>query len=180
MFVYNFKFNAKKIVKILFILVSLLVTIYFIVSTYKIYNNSFKIKNDIQDPDIINLTADNYTNVLKCVHDDLNTYVGKKICFTGYVYRLSDFKDNEFVLARDMIISSDIQTLVVGFLCSCNNIKEYENGSWVEITGKISKGNYHGDIPVIKVQKIKEIEKPNENIYVYPPDDSFVPTSSIF
>ena len=100
--------------------------------------------------------------------------------FAGYVYRNYDFNDNEFVLARDMIISTDDESLIVGFLCDSKKAKDFENNTWVEITGEISKGYYHGDIPVIKIKKIKQIEKPNENVCVYPPDDIYVPTANIF
>lgn len=180
MFVYNVKFNGKALVKLVFIIVAIAITIYFVVSAYRIYNNSFKVKDEINEPDVIQLTAENYTNVLKSVHDDLDSYVGKKICFTGYVYRLLDFKETEFVLARDMIVSSDMQTLIVGFLCDCKNAKNFENESWVEISGEITKGSYHGDMPIIQVKNIKQIEKPKDDIYVYPPDNTYVPTSAIF
>ena len=180
MFIYNIKINGKAIAKILFVIISIIITIYFCLSAYKIYNNSFKVKDQIENSDVINITSQNYTNILKSVHDDINSYIGKKICFTGYVYRLLDFKETEFVLARDMIISSDMQTLIVGFLCDSKNVKEFENDSWVELTGEITKGSYHGDMPIIKVKEIKEIEKPKNDIYVYPPDDSYVPTSVIF
>ena len=182
MFVYNLKFNRKTFVKIIFVIVAIAVTIYFSVSTYRIYKGSFKVRNEINDPDVINITANNYTNVLKIVHENIDSYIGKKIHFTGYVYRLSDFNENNFVLARDMIISSDMQTLVVGFLCDCKKkkIMNCENNSWVEITGEITKGNYHGEIPVIKIKDIKKIDKPNENIYVYPPNDNYIPTSNIY
>ena len=180
MFIYNFKFNGKTLVKILFSIVAIAVTIYFGISAYKIYNNSFKIRNETNDPDVINVSTDNYTNILKTVHDDIDSYIGKKIHFSGYVYRMIDFEENKFVLARDMVISSDNQTLVVGFLCDCKNAKNFENNSWVEITGEITKGDYHGEIPVIKIKSIKQIDKPDNNIYVYPPDNSYVPTSNIF
>ncbi len=180
MFVYNVKFNGKALVKLLFIIVAIAVTIYFVISAYKIYNNSFKVKDEINEPDVIQLTTENYTNVLKSVHDDIESYVGKKICFTGYVYRLLDFKETEFVLARDMIVSSDMQTLIVGFLCDCKNAKNFENESWVEITGEITKGSYHGDMPIIQVKDIKQIEKPENDVYVYPPDNTYVPTSAMF
>lgn len=180
MFVYNVKFNGKALVKLLFVIVAIAVTIYFVVSAWKIYNNSFKVKDEIISPDVMQLTAENYTNILKSVHDDIDSYVGKKICFTGYVYRVLDFKETEFVLARDMIISSDMQTLVVGFLCDCKNAKDFENDSWVEITGEITQGSYHGYMPIIKVKDIKQIEKPKDNVYVYPPDDTYVPTSAMF
>jgi len=107
------------------------------------------------------------------------TTTGKKINFTGYIYRLSDFKDTDFVLARDMLISSKMEVLIVGFLCESKNSKEFKNGTWVEITGTISKGDYHGDMPIIKVKEIKKVDKPKD-IYVYPPDDNYIPTSIMF
>lgn len=180
MFVYNVKFNGKALVKLLFVIVAIAVTIYFVVSAWKIYNNSFKVKDEITSPDVMQLTTKNYTNILKSVHDDIDSYIGKKICFTGYVYRLLDFKETEFVLARDMVVSSDMQTLVVGFLCDCKNAKNFADESWVEITGEITQGSYHGDMPIIKVKDIKQIEKPKDNVYVYPPDDTYVPTSAMF
>lgn len=120
----------------------------------------------------------NYTNVLKAVHENIDSYVGLKINFTGYVYRVLDLQENQFVLARNMIVSSNSQTVVVGFLCECDNAKVFENDTWVNVTGEIVKGNYHGDMPIIKITNIEHTEKPSEE-YVYPPDDSYIPTAGI-
>ena len=180
MFIYNVKINGSRVFKIFFTIITIVVLFLFIFGIYKIFNNAnnnFRV-SDRQKENIININSDNYTNVLKTVHEDIDSYVGKEIKCSGYVYRLLDFKDNEFVLARDMVISSDFQSVVVGFLCNLNDIKKYQDNTWIEITGEITKGNYHGDIPVIKVKEIKQIEKPNKD-YVYPPDDTFIPTSSI-
>ena len=46
------------------------------------------------------------------------------------------------------------------------------------MTGKITKGDYHGDMPIIEVSKLKVVDKPNEE-YVYPPDESYIPTSEV-
>ena len=113
------------------------------------------------------------------VYDDIDSYVGKEICFSGYIYRLIDFKETEFVLARDMIISSDMQTLIVGFLCDCKNAQNFADNSWVQVTGTIIKGDYHGDMPIVKVTDIKSVDKPSSDEYVYPPDDSYIPTAGI-
>ena len=119
----------------------------------------------------------NYTNILKSVHDNPDEYIGQKIKFSGYVYRLIDFTEKEFVLARNMVVSSDFQTVVVGFLCNYENAKEFEDGTWVEITGTIKKGIYHGEMPIIDIETIQKKEKPSDE-YVYPPDDDYIPTSS--
>lgn len=78
-----------------------------------------------------------------------------------------------------MIISSDYQYVVVGFLCECENAKGFIDNSWVEITGEITKGDYHGDMPIIKIKDIKNVQEPSAEEYVYPPDDSYIPTSGI-
>lgn len=180
MFVWNVKLNGKKLVKIILVIIAIAITIYFAISTYMIYSNSFKVNDELNNTNVINISTNNYTNILKSVHDDIYSFIGKEICFSGYVYRLLDFKETEFVLARDMIISSNMQTLIVGFLCDCKNAQNFADNSWVEIKGEITKGSYHGDIPVIKIKEIKQIEKPQDDIYVYPPDDTYVPTSTLF
>ena len=94
------------------------------------------------------------------------------------MYRLNDFSDAQFVLGRHMIISSDYQAVVVGFLCELQNAKFYQDGCWVEIQGVIRKGEYHGEIPIIKVESIKETTIPNDE-YAFPPDETYIQTSNI-
>ena len=179
MFIYNFKLNTKTIVKFSFIIIAIIITIFFLISTYKIISESFRVKDEIENPDIAYIKPDNYTNVLKSVYEDLDTYIGQKICFSGYVYRQIDFSETQFVLARDMVTSSSTQTLIVGFLCDYKNSKDFIDGTWVEIVGEITKGDYHGEIPIIKIQEIKQIEKPVEE-YVVPPDNTYIPTAVIY
>ena len=179
MFILNFKVNGNKLGKIfLGILLAIILIITFIVCYRILGNQFFKTNDNLDQNKVQELTVTNYTNVLKTVHEDIDTYVGQKIKFSGYVFRMLDFNQNQFVLARDMIISSDFQTVVVGFLCEYEKIKQYEDNAWIEITGEITKGNYHGDIPILKIEQIQEIEKPQDE-FVYPPDDSFVATSTV-
>ena len=77
-----------------------------------------------------------------------------------------------------MIVSSDFQTVVVGFLCHSTIASNFKDGTWVEIEGTITKGNYYGDMPIIEVEKINPVQEPTDE-YVYPPDDSFVTTSTV-
>ena len=168
-----------KIFKIFFTIVTILLIFILVFVTYKIFSGaSSSTSSCVPNKDIYEISTKNYTNVLKTVHDNIDTYVGKKICFTGYIYRIYDFSDNQFVLARNMIISSDFNYVVVGFLCECENAKNFEDGTWVNLTGEIYKGNYHGDMPIIKVIDIKQCDKPNEEV-VYPPDENYIPTSSV-
>lgn len=181
MFIYNVKINGSKTFKYFFTGIVLLVIIIVGIVTFKIFDgaqNNPKNSSCIPRNNVSKIAASNYTNVLKSVHDNIDDYIGLKINFTGYVYRMIDFNDNQFVLARNMVISSDFQTVVVGFLCECEEIKNFKDNTWVEITGTVTKGDYHGDMPIIKVNEIKDAKKPNEEL-VYPPDESYIPTSGI-
>ena len=181
MFVFNLSLNKNKIAKIILIISCILVLGILISACMKIFNknSTFSINDRMETSNIVQLNTTNYTNTLKTVHENLNSYVGQTINVSGYIYRLYDFKDTEFVIARDMVVSSDFKTLVVGFLCNYKNLSDFDENTWVNITGKITKGNYHGEIPVIEITKIEKIEKPSDE-YVYPPDDFYIPTSALF
>lgn len=185
MFVCNVKVNKKSILKLIMIIFAIICISLLCASIYKILK---EIKNDeanvfindqISSDGVATLTSDNYTNILKAVHENIDTYVGQKISFSGYVYRVNDLQENEFILARDMAISSK-ETVVVGFLSYANNIKEYENYTWINVTGTIEKSKYRNEyIPKLKIEKIERISKPNDAI-VKAPDDFFVPTAVIY
>lgn len=181
MFIYNIKINGSKTFKTFFIIVTILIILVLGIVMYKIFNgakNSQEISGCMPQNNITKLTSSNYTNVLKTVHENIDNYVGMKINFTGYVYRVLDLNENQFILSRDMVVSSDFQTVVVGFLCEYDKAKDFSDNSWVEVTGKIIKGDYHGDMPIVKVTEIKNTDKPNDE-FVYPPDESYIPTSEI-
>lgn len=181
MFICNLKINGSKIFKYFFMGIIILLIIIFAIVSYRVFsgaNTASKSHTCIPNNGVSHIQVKNYTNILKAVHENIDTYVGKKICFTGYVYRVLDLQDNQFVLARDMIVNSNSQTVVVGFLCELDNAKDFENNTWVELTGEIIKGDYHGDMPIIKITEIHKVDCPSEE-YVYPPDESYIPTSGI-
>lgn len=181
MFVYNLKLSPNKILKFVFICVALFIFILFSISVYRVYSSSI-VANKVNDIDtdtktISAISSKNYTNILQTVHNNLDNYIGKQISFSGYIYRVYDFNKEQFVLARDMVISSDFQTVVVGFLCHYPEAYKFADKTWVTITGTITKGTYHTEIPIIEIKNIIQSEKPSDE-YVYPPDDSYIPTSN--
>lgn len=182
MFIYNFKINGGIALKIIIVLLSIFMLIVFGISVYRIFFTSgrFKVNDRIEPKEVAEIEPDNYTNILQAVHQDLASYVGMKIKFTGYVYRLIDFKDEQFVLARDMFINEEqAQSVVVGFLCQHKKAKNFEDGEWVELTGVIEKGKYHNqEIPIIKVIDIEQTDAP-ESPFVMPPSNTYIPTSGL-
>lgn len=178
MFIFNFKVNGSKIFKIFFTCITLILIFLVVLVTYKVfYGAKNNTKACMPQNDIFVIESKNYTNVLKASHDNIDNYIGKKINFTGYVYRLIDFKDNQFVLARNMIISDKYNYVVVGFLCEYDEIKNYKDGTWVNVTGEIVKGDYHGDMPIVIVNEINKCDAPKEE-FVLPPDNNYIPTNT--
>ena len=179
MYIYNFKINGNTLFKSILIFIIIVALIILLISTLNLLKNTkFKVTDTLETNNTVNIDSNNYTNILEEVYNNVDTYVGQKINFTGYVYRLYDMKDNEFVLARDMLINSDSQSVVVGFLCTSDNAKNFKDGDWVNISGNIIKGYYHNQIPVIEINKIEKTKAP-EDAFVYPPDKNYIPTSFI-
>lgn len=185
MFVYNFKINGKKLFKIFFVVAILIAIGLFAYSTYKIFTNikkeseTFRVEDGIPTEEYPEIESSNYTNILKQVHDNIDDYIGQKISFVGYVYSVDGLESNRFVLARDMIINSSSQSVVVGFLCEYEDAKMLQDFSWVKIAGTIEKGDYFGEIPIIKIDYLENADVPDEE-FVPLPDDTYVPTSVIY
>lgn len=148
--------NIKFSFKLFMIILCTLIVFLSILCFAKLFKNKTIIMNNA-----------NYTSILKEVHDNTEKYIDKHILATGYVFRANDFKGNQFVTARDMIVSPE-DYRIVGFLCESNEIKNFENNSWIEIKGIIKLKDYHGPMPIIEVFEIKKITTPNEST-VYPP-----------
>lgn len=203
MVIYNIKINGSKVYKIFFCFIFFILVIITAIVISRIFKGSanssnfgsqssfgscFSSKSQLDSKHnfsnslsvsaqnkIYKIEPKNYTNILKSVHENIDKYVGKQINFTGYVYRINDLKNNQFILARNMIISSDMKYVVVGFLCNYENALDFKDGTWVNATGIITKGDYHGDMPIVEVTNIVNTNKPNGDEYVYPPtNDSII------
>lgn len=176
MFIYNFKFNSSLIFKIVLGIIVFIVICMCIIVIFKICTNVTKSNNSINSKTIIEPTNKDYASILQAVHNNIDSYIGQKIKFSGFIYRVYDLTQEQFVLGRNMIISSDFQTVIVGFLVHYKDAIKFRDNIWVEIEATISKGTYHGsDMPILEVNNIKEIEKPSDE-YVYPPDENYIPT----
>ena len=182
MFIYNFKINGGIALKAIIILLSIFMLIVFGISVYRIFFTSgkFVVGDDVEAKEITEISPENYTNILKAVHENPSSYLGMKVKIAGYVYRILDFNENQFVIARDMYINEEkTQSVVVGFLSEFKNAKDFQDGEWVELTGSIEMGKYHNkDIPILKVTELQKTSIP-EDPFVNIPSDTYVPTSGL-
>ncbi len=178
MFIYNLKLNKNAVTRA-FIGVSILIIVFIIL--YSVYVIFIKPNSacDFKKNEIIDLNETNYTNILKSANENIDSYIGKKVRVTGYVYRLIDFDETEFVVARDMRFNESSNSIIVGFLCESKEAPKFVDGTWVEVVGTIKKGKFTDELAVLDVVTIKETDKP-ANIFVNPPDKTYIPTTSMF
>lgn len=153
----NLKVNSAKI--LIFFAIIVAITFVFL-ATIRVVNINNK-------KGAIVMTDENYTTVLNECSNNTDNYVGTEITFTGYIFRMDDFSDTQFVIARDMLVNST-QAQIVGFLCTYEKAKEFDDNLWVKATGIVTKGNFNGPIPIISIKTLKKITTPNE-VFVYPP-----------
>jgi len=99
MFICNIKLNIKKLLLKCFIIL-VFISIF---TTYKILSlSTFKVKDAPNKLLPLTVTTSNFTDTLKIVYDNINSYSGTKIKISGFVYRNEDFAKDQFVIARTM------------------------------------------------------------------------------
>ena len=75
MFVYNVKLNSRKLFKVIFILMIIFAIVFCGFAIYRVIfkgNGTSPTNNDIYQ-----INSGNYTNILKALHYDMNTYIGQ-------------------------------------------------------------------------------------------------------
>ena len=80
----------------------------------------------------IKMTSENYSEILKKIHDSPYEYENKKIEMVGYVFRANDFNINQIVVARDMLINES-ESRIIGFLCESPEAQDLENNEWISV-----------------------------------------------
>lgn len=85
MFVYNVKVNGSKIFKYFFIGVVILIIIIVGVVCFKVFSGASNASDEssscMPKNQVSKISASNYTNILKTVHENIDNYVGVKINF---------------------------------------------------------------------------------------------------
>ncbi|MGT2666564.1 TIGR03943 family putative permease subunit [Streptococcus rifensis] len=117
--------------------------------------------------DHIEVTKENYMEVMEIIYDYPTRFVGKKITFTGFVYQDPD-NPGDLFLFRFGVIHCIADSGVFGLLVT-GSPTEFDNDTWVSATGTIEI-TYHQSlnqsIPSVELESITPVEKP-DNPYVY-------------
>lgn len=158
MYVVNIKLNFKKILIVSLIIFLTVATILKFSGTSKIISLNTSEKSGENTNYDYTLTDENFLSILKEIHENIDSNLGKTVKLTGFVFRMPDFKEDYFVCGRNTIINSE--DIIAGFLCKSEQENTLVDNEWIEITGVIVKGEYNTVMPVIQVGSIKKVTAP--------------------
>lgn len=117
---------------------------------------------------VIQVNSKNFVFSLDEILGNPDKYEGEEIDITGFVYKVKDLKQNQFIIGRYMMVCCAADMQIAGIRCNINNLGTYDNDTWVKVRGKIKKDVYEGQVdPLIEVEHI-EIDLNPDTSYVYP------------
>ncbi|WP_243291124.1 TIGR03943 family protein [Bacillus sp. FJAT-47783] len=129
-------------------------------------------KEKMLDRDVIRVTDENFISVTRILDQWKDEFVGKKIEYSGFVYREPGFIDDQFVIARFGISCCAADASVYGTIASSGEAKHLQNDEWVKVSGTLSTTTYQDvEIPLIVIDKLTKINQPSDP-YVYELYDS--------
>lgn len=122
------------------------------------------IENKYLSMNKIDMNEKNYLEV----YDSIDKLKGKKISFTGFVFKDNSLKDNEFITARMMVTCCAADAQVVGIRCIYKDAGSLNKDEWVKIYGIIDLeyDNRSNNIAVIKVESLEKVKAPKQR-YIY-------------
>ncbi|MBU3191591.1 TIGR03943 family protein [Clostridium bowmanii] len=147
-------------------------------NTSAVENNNVKLPIPIESISLIkgetiNVTNENFVNTYEDLYGNTKQNIGRRLYMKGFVYKQKGLDKDEFILARILVSCCAADAQLVGVLCDFPQVKEFTEGTWVNIEGILGQREYadskNGEISIIPIIKVNKIEKTDEqsNEYIY-------------
>ncbi|HFC9383775.1 TPA: TIGR03943 family protein [Enterococcus faecium] len=142
-------------------------SIYFNKSDYLDQMNELKEKYG--DKQTIEITDENYLEVMELIYNYPSEFIGKKISYEGFVYQTPNDSNADVFLFRFGIIHCVADSGVFGLLTHMPEGVTVKNDEWYKIEGTIQSDYYKPfkrEIPSVVVTNAEKVSAP-KNQYVY-------------
>ncbi|MGF7257897.1 TIGR03943 family protein [Enterococcus faecium] len=142
-------------------------SIYFNKSDYLDQMNELKEKYG--DKQTIEITDENYLEVMELIYNYPSEFIGKKISYEGFVYQTPNDSNADVFLFRFGIIHCVADSGVFGLLTHMPEGVTVKNDEWYKIEGNIQSDYYQPfkrEIPSVVVTNAEKVSAP-KNQYVY-------------
>lgn len=142
-------------------------SIYFNKSDYLDQMNELKEKYG--DKQTIEITDENYLEIMELIYNYPSEFIGKKISYEGFVYQTPNDSNADVFLFRFGIIHCVADSGVFGLLTHMPEGVSVKNDEWYKIEGTIQSDYYQPfkrEIPSVVVANAEKVSAP-KNQYVY-------------
>ena len=142
-------------------------SIYFNKSDYLDQMNELKEKYG--DKQTIEITDENYLEVMELIYNYPSEFIGKKISYEGFVYQTPNDSNEDIFLFRFGIIHCVADSGDFGLLTHMPEGVTVKNDEWYKIEGTIQSDYYQPfkrEIPSVVVTNAEKVSAP-KNQYVY-------------
>lgn len=117
----------------------------------------------------LTVTDENYLEVMELIYNYPNSFVGKKISFTGFVYEANKENQKYDFLFRFGIIHCVADSGVFGLMTKLPDHLMVKNNQWLHVEGTITLDFFEPfdrQIPSVEVNDVQMVSSP-KNQYVY-------------
>lgn len=142
-------------------------SIYFNKSDY--LDQMSELKEKYGDKQTIEITDENYLEVMELIYNYPSKFIGKKISYEGFVYQTPNDSNADVFLFRFGIIHCVADSGVFGLLTHMPEGVTVKNDEWYKIEGTIQSDYYQPfkrEIPSVVVTNAEKVAAP-KNQYVY-------------
>ncbi|MEK5187881.1 TIGR03943 family protein [Enterococcus sp. FSL R5-0957] len=142
-------------------------SIYFNKSDY--LDQMSELKEKYGDKQSIEITDENYLEVMELIYNYPSEFIGKKISYEGFVYQTPNDSNADVFLFRFGIIHCVADSGVFGLLTHMPEGVTVKNDEWYKIEGTIQSDYYQPfkrEIPSVVVTNAEKVAAP-KNQYVY-------------
>lgn len=142
-------------------------SIYFNKSDYS--DQMSELKEKYGDKQTIEITDENYLEVMELIYNYPSEFIGKKISYEGFVYQTPNDSNADVFLFRFGIIHCVADSGVFGLLTHMPEGVTVKNDEWYKIEGTIQSDYYQPfkrEIPSVVVTNAEKVAAP-KNQYVY-------------
>jgi putative membrane protein len=144
-------------------------------STYPVVDVSAyykKFGKQLSKKDNLIVSPDHYLDVMTVLNMSLDSFVGKQIEITGFIFRQEGLKENQAAIARFAMTCCSADATVYGIIIEGDQVETLRSDQWYMVTGKLDKTVFQNEnLPIIHVQSLKKIKAPKDP-YVYPSPES--------
>lgn len=122
--------------------------------------------------EFIEFEDESYLETLHHIEKNLESYKGKKIRVSGFVFKDKGLKNEEFIVGRMVMTCCAADSQIVGLVSRWKRSNSLIKDEWVKVEGIIEEIVYiepsgkEVTLPLIKVESLEKIEKP-QNVYIY-------------